>query len=160
MRSVVPRFTTVVATLRSWSGTRWIALAIPLGCSPSSSDTAWRCAPAETSVGAACASYDGPLQDGKLPYEPVAAVGYCKRCVPRCNAPIVDGFVTAAALPSGSCSGDDGCDLGARLVCACPAARGPVNGYRCACEAGQWRCWMASQGGSPCANDVCDAGTD
>ncbi len=104
-----------------------------------------------------CASYDGPPSEGHLPYEGSSATG--PTCRPRCGAnEAFDNFYSASALPTGSCEGSVTCDMAAVPKCGCAEDRGPVNGYRCACESGTWRCWIVSQGGSICRDSCPDAG--
>lgn len=71
------------------------------------------------------------------------------------------GFATAGALPSGACEGTSSCNMAAEALCSCPGSaqqRGPVNGYRCRCVDGSWKCSLISQGASLCTCDDGDAG--
>lgn len=111
-------------------------------------------------TGPSCVSYDAPPIDGLVAYDggetfdaPLPA------CVPRCGATkAFDGFWSANALPTGSCTPGAKCDLAAVPTCGCSEDRGPVNGYVCSCELGRWRCLVHSPGGAICRSSCGDAG--
>ncbi len=89
----------------------------------------------------------------------------CTPRVPLGNQP----FYSPSALPSGPCTSEDkDCVLGVQEPCPCVGAKGPVNGYLCACRTGTWSCAVRDQGGGFCdcradaAGDAAllDAGAD
>lgn len=121
--------------------------------------------PAEPRIDAAevpaCIAYDGPPSDGFFPVDGSGAGELQPTCAPRCGAGSAPtGFPFAEALPSGTCTGFDSCDLGATPRCGCSEDRGPVNHYRCTCTSGAWRCRIVVQGGSICRASCADAGED
>lgn len=113
-----------------------------------------------TNEAGACVAYEGAPSDGRLPIDGSLSSTSAPACAPRCGASRVDGFWSADALPTGACSGDATCSMGARPHCGCSEARGPVNDYRCSCVSGQWSCVIATQGGSICRDSCPDAGGD
>lgn len=79
-------------------------------------------------------------------------------CVPRCD--YSRGKYMAEywmdALPSGSCLYEgERCSMGAWELCdVCNGLPSPgaLNGYECACTAGEWRCIITAKGGSTCTS--------
>jgi hypothetical protein len=91
--------------------------------------------------------------DNNLPFVTNACVLACGETAwAPSDVPNVD-----IALPYGACAaGTPACQATARQPCSCRATLGPVQGFVCTCEGGQWKCLIRSQGGAACA---CDAGT-
>jgi hypothetical protein len=73
-------------------------------------------------------------------------------CVPTCGEDTedVDGFLSIAALPAGSCAREPECEMGAFKPCACAPKGGPVDVYRCSCKGGEWACQIVSQAARAC----------
>lgn len=127
-----------------------LACTVLAACSSSTAEVTPDAMPDAAAV-PACVAYGGPPSDGHLPYDASAASTTYPRCAPRCGASTAfDGFPRASALPTGACEGASTCDMPAVPTCGCTEDRGPVNGYRCTCESGTWRCVVVSQGGSIC----------
>ncbi|HJX66837.1 MAG TPA: kelch repeat-containing protein [Polyangia bacterium] len=55
------------------------------------------------------------------------------------------------ALPYGSCTpGTPSCSTAARVPCACGGATGPIHGFICSCEGGNWTCGIRTAGAAIC----------
>ena len=69
----------------------------------------------------------------------------------RCLPPNPSGpeFYPPSSLPSGSCTGDQSCQIGIDPCCA-QASGDEIDGYECTCSSGTWQCMDVYQGDSIC----------